>query len=266
VYWRRNGAFCMTDTPSRYLSPGMTRNCLDPWQYVEFRPNGDVGPCCARVIGNLSSESLGDILNGPTARQLRSDLLHGRPDLICRECGLKSEISPPELSKKIRSLFDKVTVPEGFDADAYIEANPDVLEAGDNPVEHFLRYGRFEGRPLRNSFEQIIAAPLPNRNDGGNMEHPWRAIPVRHLRDLVALEGSAFVSTCYMTILNRRPDPKGLENYLAELRSGTEKFMIISRLRNSFEGKRLGRRLRGYRTEVARRYLLGLIRTRGASA
>ena len=24
----------------------LTRNCLDPWNYLEFRPDGRVAPCC----------------------------------------------------------------------------------------------------------------------------------------------------------------------------------------------------------------------------
>jgi hypothetical protein len=76
----------------------------------------------------------------------------------------------------------------------------------------------------------------------------------------MALDGYAFVSSAYMSILNRPPDPDGLENYLAELRAGTEKLVIISRLRSSVEAKPLRRNLRGYRAEFAKRFWNALLR------
>lgn len=40
-------------------------------------------------------------------------------------------------------------IPGTFDADLYLRANPDVARAKQNPMVHYLRYGRKEGRPLR---------------------------------------------------------------------------------------------------------------------
>ncbi len=37
-------------------------------------------------------------------------------------------------------------LPKGFDPAGYLKANPDVAAAGVDPVEHFLRHGRSEGR------------------------------------------------------------------------------------------------------------------------
>lgn len=36
-----------------------------------------------------------------------------------------------------------------FDKDTYLRLNPDVLEAGVNPVAHYIKHGRAEGRPCR---------------------------------------------------------------------------------------------------------------------
>ncbi len=33
-----------------------------------------------------------------------------------------------------------------FDADYYTQVNPDVIEAGCDPLEHYVTYGRLEGR------------------------------------------------------------------------------------------------------------------------
>ncbi|MGF6410355.1 hypothetical protein OKW37_002025 [Paraburkholderia sp. MM5482-R2] len=40
-------------------------------------------------------------------------------------------------------------LPDGFDPKLYLEANPDVGAAGVDPVDHFVDFGRAEGRPLR---------------------------------------------------------------------------------------------------------------------
>ena len=41
------------------------------------------------------------------------------------------------------------TVPSDFDAELYLEANPDVRAAGVDPIQHYLTHGYSEGRPLR---------------------------------------------------------------------------------------------------------------------
>lgn len=41
--------------------------------------------------------------------------------------------------------------PLDFDADAYLEANPDVAASGGDALQHYVYYGRFEGRPGRGS-------------------------------------------------------------------------------------------------------------------
>jgi Domain of unknown function (DUF4214) len=64
---------------------------------------------------------------------------------------------------------------------------------------------------------------------------------------LLALDGEEFVYAAYATILNRAPDMDGLKHYVSELTSGVSKLSIASRMRNSAEGRRQGRRLTGYR-------------------
>lgn len=134
---------------SRDMAPGGTRDCVDPWQYVEFRPNGDVGPCCVRIVGNLAEGTLSGILNGPRIRELRANLLRGTPDAICRSCGLRPETTPEQLRSRIESLLRDVRTPEGFCAESYLAAHPDVAAAGIDAAKHFLEHGRFEGRMLR---------------------------------------------------------------------------------------------------------------------
>lgn len=136
------------ETHSRFVSTGMTRDCVDPWQYLEFRADGKVGPCCVRVIGDLNETSLEKIINGQSARQLRASLLMGRPDATCRGCGLRGETTVAALRARIVALIGELRLPDGFDGDLYLEANADVKAAGRTAADHFLREGRFEGRPL----------------------------------------------------------------------------------------------------------------------
>jgi len=139
------------DVHSRFIPEGMTRDCLDPWVYVEVKVDGGVGLCCVRPppIGNLTQHDLAHILHSEDARSLRRDLLSGKPDDICRACGLRGVTSPATLQQKVTELQESVVPPEAFDAASYLQANADVQATKIDPVQHFLEWGRLEGRPLR---------------------------------------------------------------------------------------------------------------------
>jgi hypothetical protein len=66
------------------------------------------------------------------------------------------------------------------------------------------------------------------------------------MRSLLALEGEAFVRGAYATILGRLADSDGLAHCLAELQKGVTKMTIVSRMRNSVEGKKADRSVQGY--------------------
>lgn len=150
------------ETHSRFIPDGLTRDCLDPWIYVEVKVDGAVSLCCVRrPVGNLARQSLAHILHSDHARALRRDLLTGKPDAVCRNCGLRGVTTPANLRRKVAALRDSLHTPEGFDAAAYLEANPDVRDAGLDPVRHYLDWGRIEGRPLR---PQV---PAPAGREGG---------------------------------------------------------------------------------------------------
>ena len=137
------------DNPhSRFVPPGMTRDCLDPWVYVEFRTDGGVAPCCVRrSVGNLADQSLAHILNGTRIRDLRRSLLSGEPDETC-QVGLRGVISPAELQRKIAMILASIKIPGHFNAERYLDVNSDVKASGEDPARHFLEWGRLEGRPL----------------------------------------------------------------------------------------------------------------------
>jgi hypothetical protein len=152
------------ETPSESAAqPKSTRDCVDPWTYVEVRVNGDVSPCCARgPVGNLKEASLAEILWGEPIRRLRTELLTGNLDGTCDGCRARAPIAPEALQQKVRALRREVRLPADFDGDAYLRANPDVAEAGTAADTHFLSYGYLEGRSLRppgDQGEQATVAP-----------------------------------------------------------------------------------------------------------
>jgi FkbM family methyltransferase len=79
---------------------------------------------------------------------------------------------------------------------------------------------------------------------------PETAVRATHVRELLALDREGFVSAAYATFLNRAPDCDGLRNYLAELSAGASKLAVLSRIRNSPEGRRHGVSLAGFRWAV----------------
>jgi GT2 family glycosyltransferase len=84
-------------------------------------------------------------------------------------------------------------------------------------------------------------------------------LPVRHARDLLALNGEEFIYGAYVTLFKRLPDSDGLGNYLTELQSGISKLEIVCRLRKSSEGRKYPHSLTGYRSIVMRARLRSLM-------
>jgi MoaA/NifB/PqqE/SkfB family radical SAM enzyme len=83
---------------------GMTRDCMDPWSFMQIISNGQVRPCCfgAKPIGNLNDgRSLAEIINGPEARQLRQEMLTGNLSHACRQCHARGLVPAAEFQEKI---------------------------------------------------------------------------------------------------------------------------------------------------------------------
>jgi GT2 family glycosyltransferase len=98
--------------------------------------------------------------------------------------------------------------------------------------------------------ERIRACDLLERAARGvsaDLARARRPAPCRNLRQLLSLDGEAFVWAAYATIFARHPDTEGLRNYLRELDSGVSKFTLISRLRDSEEGRAKNLPLAGFR-------------------
>lgn len=81
-------------TNPRFFNGHKTQNvehCLTPCSTMVILWNGDVVTCCANVngynvLGNVAYEKILDVWKGTKYRQLRHDLLTGKPKGLCSSC------------------------------------------------------------------------------------------------------------------------------------------------------------------------------------
>ena len=64
--------------------------CAAPWRGLHINPRGDVKTCCAgdpNILGNLNSQTIEQILHGPTMQQIRQSIRSGQPHSVyCYNC------------------------------------------------------------------------------------------------------------------------------------------------------------------------------------
>lgn len=96
--------------------------------------------------------------------------------------------------------------------------------------------------------------PLPAEESPSQMSFEQRlrlpSKPAYHYREFLQFDDEAFVRNAFLCILQREPDPAGLQSYLNKLNDGVEKQGILAELSGSEEAKRYGVRicgLKGYR-------------------
>lgn len=85
----------LVQTHSELPGKGQTRNCLDPWRFVQVMGDGQVRICCMRPepVGLLQDGTLSEILNGDKVKRLRRGLLTGNLDKHCRICHWREAIN-----------------------------------------------------------------------------------------------------------------------------------------------------------------------------
>lgn len=91
---------------TKQVGAGETRDCLDPWTFVQVLSDGSVRPCCASSfnLGTLGpGVSMEDILDGAEAKALRHELLTGNLRKDCASCPIKSPVS----LQQHRQRFDR---------------------------------------------------------------------------------------------------------------------------------------------------------------
>jgi hypothetical protein len=116
--------------------------------------------------------------------------------------------------------------------------------------------------------ERIRACDLLETAARAEQLAPMRAerpIACRSLKQLLALDGEDFVRAAYATIFSRHPDGEGLEHYLSELNAGVSKLALVSRLRESEEGRSKNLPLAGYRRATIAQRVVALGRSRSRS-
>jgi len=72
--------------------PELMPRCMQPWEYVFIRANGDITPCCAifgsdkgAVVGNIFQQQFNDIWHGERFREFRKTSVSGT-NALCRIC------------------------------------------------------------------------------------------------------------------------------------------------------------------------------------
>ena len=63
--------------------------CAAPWRGLHINPQGYVKTCCAgnpSMMGNLESESIESVLQGPMMQDIRDSIRQGKPHEFCRNC------------------------------------------------------------------------------------------------------------------------------------------------------------------------------------
>lgn len=92
--------------PVRYSSarPGnMTRDCLDPWNFILIGSRGDVLPCCWHppVYTLGLNQPCEDLFNCTPVKQLRWGLLTGKLSPACIDCPSRGWTSAEDLRAKV---------------------------------------------------------------------------------------------------------------------------------------------------------------------
>lgn len=63
--------------------------CAAPWRGLHINPRSNVKTCCAgdpNILGNLETQSIEEILNGPTMKEIRQTLAKGQMHSYCSNC------------------------------------------------------------------------------------------------------------------------------------------------------------------------------------
>lgn len=92
------------------MRPGFTRDCTDPWTFLQILGDGTVRPCCfsPTVLGRIDgSTSLEEIQNSRTAHALRDNLLTGTVDAFCSACNFRKQVPTEEYRSRIQLLVSQ---------------------------------------------------------------------------------------------------------------------------------------------------------------
>lgn len=90
----------------KYKQENFTRDCLDPWEYLEIKDNGRQAPCCS-IHYWLTKDSA---INERTRKELRKNLLRGYLRKECSVCNIRAKIPISKFQNKINKLANRYNV------------------------------------------------------------------------------------------------------------------------------------------------------------
>jgi len=102
--------------------------CASPWRGLHINPRGDVKTCCAgnpNMLGNLNTNTIEQILNGPVLREiqdtLRQGIMHKQYCSGCINREAKGGDSERSWHNGINEDFDPTTAPDHFEFPTLID-------------------------------------------------------------------------------------------------------------------------------------------------
>ena len=121
-----HGVVVSTDRPQP-----LTRDCLDPWNYLEISARGEVRPCCNfDSIGRLDSDGRDTraLRNTDAFRALRESLLNGNLQSPCQRCHIRSTVPVATLKQRVEAAVRAVPSPDPLDPLPVAEVRIDINE------------------------------------------------------------------------------------------------------------------------------------------
>jgi hypothetical protein len=109
-------------------------------------------------LGRIEYREIRDIATGETVPNQVNGVPVPEPEALAASPVPAAPGLPPQIRRLLRPIKrflvgssppPPIPAPPGFDADAYLKANPDVAASGVDPVRHWLEFGQREGRPMR---------------------------------------------------------------------------------------------------------------------
>ena len=201
-----------------------TRCCFDPWNYLEFRPDGKVAPCCMQksILWN-DGQSIPELHAGPDFVKLRHSLYSGDLDVKCQQCPIR-EMIPIETFRQ-----------------RFAEKIPYLSDiSGAATRKEMIRIDFTERCNLRCTYCALSQPDYGGVDDGGVPEPGGREMPRSLLGDIIdnlcqyhdvveiAVNGHG-ETTCF----------DGWEDYCWRLLNAGHRLTVISNFAKTFSAKEI---------------------------
>jgi MoaA/NifB/PqqE/SkfB family radical SAM enzyme len=109
----------------------LTRDCLDPWNYLEISARGEVRPCCNFETIERLDGAVGDtrhLRNADTFRSLRESLLSGKLQAPCQRCHIRSTVPVATLKGRVKAAMLHASSGDPLDPLPITEMRIDINE------------------------------------------------------------------------------------------------------------------------------------------